>query len=160
MQEKREKVKVLLLKYHLTYTWLINELEKQGVSVYKEDMSAYLSGNDAVEKYALTTSRSSCYQHMGHLLDVNADRFIIDVSTEHCEQSGLLLSFCDLFGTQDGSEMLCPSWNRESESEVCYIGEGRGHTTMQDCCKSRGCFLDFVDVGGVIQIKMVGCDLC
>ena len=58
MQEKREKVKVFLLKYHLTYTWLINELEKQGVSVYKEDMSAYLSGRRKGQKAVMVIDKS------------------------------------------------------------------------------------------------------
>lgn len=58
MQEKREKVKVLILKYHLNYTWLINELERQGVNVYKEDMSAYLSGRRKGPKAAAVIEKS------------------------------------------------------------------------------------------------------
>ncbi len=50
MQEKRERVRVLLSKYCLTYAWLINELEKQGVSVSTSELSDILSCRRRGEK--------------------------------------------------------------------------------------------------------------
>ena len=43
MQEKRERVRVLLCKYCLTYAWLINQLEKHGVLVSASEMSDILN---------------------------------------------------------------------------------------------------------------------
>ena len=40
----RENVKILLLKYHLTYAWLINELDKRGLLVSNTELSDILNG--------------------------------------------------------------------------------------------------------------------
>jgi hypothetical protein len=43
MQKRREKVRMFLAKYCLTYGWLINELEKQNVSVSTSELSDILN---------------------------------------------------------------------------------------------------------------------
>lgn len=44
MQEQRERVRVMLCRFHLSQSWLMNELEKKGVPVDKSSLSDILSG--------------------------------------------------------------------------------------------------------------------
>lgn len=44
MQERRERVRVMLCLYHLSQAWLMYELEKRGISVDKSSLSDILSG--------------------------------------------------------------------------------------------------------------------
>lgn len=44
MQEQRERVRVMLCRFHLPQSWLMNELEKKGVPVDKSSLSDILSG--------------------------------------------------------------------------------------------------------------------
>lgn len=44
MQEQRERVRVMLCRHHLSQSWLMNELEKRGISVDKSSLSDILSG--------------------------------------------------------------------------------------------------------------------
>ena len=44
MPEKREKVRVMLFRYHLSQLWLMHELEKNGISVDKSSLSEILTG--------------------------------------------------------------------------------------------------------------------
>jgi len=44
MQEKSDKVRILLCQYHLTYAWLMSELDKIGISVDKSSLSEILTG--------------------------------------------------------------------------------------------------------------------
>lgn len=44
MQEQRERVRVMLCRYHLPQSWLMNELEKRGISVDKSSLSDILNG--------------------------------------------------------------------------------------------------------------------
>lgn len=39
MQERRERVRAMLCRYHLSQAWLMYELEKTGVSVDKSSLS-------------------------------------------------------------------------------------------------------------------------
>ena len=50
MREKRERVRVLLLTYHLTYAWLIFELEKRGVKVTSTELCDICHGRRTSEK--------------------------------------------------------------------------------------------------------------
>lgn len=44
MQEKRDQVRMLLCRYHLTNGWLMCELEKIGIEVDKSSLSEILTG--------------------------------------------------------------------------------------------------------------------
>lgn len=44
MREKRDKIRVGLLKNNLTQVWLINRLSQRGVDVDKSTMSSILAG--------------------------------------------------------------------------------------------------------------------
>lgn len=44
MPEKREKVRVMLCCYHLSQSWLMHELEKNGISVDKSSLCEILTG--------------------------------------------------------------------------------------------------------------------
>lgn len=44
MQERRERVRAMLCRYHLSQAWLMYELEKTGVSVDKSSLSDMLGG--------------------------------------------------------------------------------------------------------------------
>ena len=50
MDSKREKVRILISKYLLTYTWLINELEKRDVIVTNNELSDFLIARRRGEK--------------------------------------------------------------------------------------------------------------
>ncbi len=58
MRAKREKVRLLLQKYYLTYAWLINELEKQGVVVANSELSDILTDRRRSEKAAKVLEKS------------------------------------------------------------------------------------------------------
>lgn len=58
MREKREKVKMLMMKYYLTYAWLINELEKLGVVVTNTELSDILNDRRRSEKAAKVLEKS------------------------------------------------------------------------------------------------------
>lgn len=59
MQEKREKVRMLLSKYCLTYAWLINELEKQQISVSTSEISDILNYRRRGDKAVMVIDKSS-----------------------------------------------------------------------------------------------------
>ena len=44
MQEKREKVRILLVKYFLNVTWLVNQLNRRGFDVTPQVVNHYISG--------------------------------------------------------------------------------------------------------------------
>lgn len=58
MREKREKIRSLLVKYYLTYAWLINELEKQGVSLANTELSDILNDRRRGEKSVKVIEKS------------------------------------------------------------------------------------------------------
>lgn len=58
MQEKREKVRILLSKYCLTYVWLINELDKQHIAVSNSEMSDILNCRRRGEKAVTVIEKS------------------------------------------------------------------------------------------------------
>lgn len=58
MQKKREKVRILLSKYCLTYAWLINELDKQDIAVSNSEMSDILSCRRRGEKAVTVIDKS------------------------------------------------------------------------------------------------------
>ena len=44
MFEKREKVRVLISKYCLSYVWLINQLSKKGIDIGPNELCQYVTG--------------------------------------------------------------------------------------------------------------------
>lgn len=58
LNQMRDSVRVSLAKHHLTYGWLIAELDKRGIVTNKTDMSLYLNGK-RVGKKALTVLEKS-----------------------------------------------------------------------------------------------------
>ena len=56
--EKREKVRILLTKYLLTYSWLTNELEKSGVIVSQNELCDFLTARRRGDKADLVIKLS------------------------------------------------------------------------------------------------------
>lgn len=44
MREKRERIRLMLLRNTLTHTWLINRLEERGIVTEKSELSSALRG--------------------------------------------------------------------------------------------------------------------
>lgn len=44
MREKRESIRLMLLRNTLTHTWLINRLEERGIVTEKSELSSALRG--------------------------------------------------------------------------------------------------------------------
>ena len=50
LNSMRNLVKMFLTKHHLTYAWLVAELDKKGVSTCTTDLSLYLTGKRVGKK--------------------------------------------------------------------------------------------------------------
>ena len=44
MQEKREQVRILLVKYFLSINWLVNQLNRRGFIVTQQALANYIAG--------------------------------------------------------------------------------------------------------------------
>lgn len=53
MNEKRERIRILLTKHHLTHSWLINQLEIRKINVAGNELSEILAGKRKGKKAEL-----------------------------------------------------------------------------------------------------------
>ena len=58
MREKIERVRMLLFRYHLSYVWLISELEKQDVTVYATELSDIMAFRRRGKKSVMVIDKS------------------------------------------------------------------------------------------------------
>lgn len=58
MQKERDEIRILLYRNNLTSTWLINQLDKKGISVDKSELSSALAGSRKGAKIEKVISES------------------------------------------------------------------------------------------------------